>query len=95
MRDQDQTPRNPRSDKLALDSLGGHPGWPLYCDRFNLILQKDIEARIFDPKTSDEECRTLRAARKMLVDSYSPDKMRESMLTALRTEITRQDSQVR
>lgn len=82
---------DPRSAKLALDSLGGNPGWPIYCDRFEEIVRKQIEAKIFDLKTSDEERRTLVAARQLLVENYTPEKMRESMLAAARTEIARLD----
>jgi hypothetical protein len=83
-------PRAPRSAKLALDSLGGHPGWPIYCERFDQIVQREIDAKIFDPKSTDEERRTLVAARILLVGTYLPSKMRESMLAALRTEIQRE-----
>lgn len=85
-------PLQARSAKLALDSLGGHPGWPLYCARFEEIRAKEIDAKIFDLATSDEDRRTLVSARKLLSESYAPEKMRTYMLTALKTEITRGDN---
>jgi hypothetical protein len=86
---EDNTLTNPKSRQMSLQSLGGHPGWPVYCARFSEIIQKQIEAKIFDTKTPDDERRTLVAARKMLTEAYTPDKMRESMIAQATTEVMR------
>ncbi len=77
----------PESIVLSLQSLNGNSGWKAYCDRVQEVLEKEIDAKIFDPATPDDECRVLRRARKLLVDSYAPEKMRQGMVTVLETQI--------
>lgn len=77
---------HPRSRELALSSLRLNPGWSVYCDRFAKILETQIEAKVWDLKTSDEERRALVAARKLLTDSHAPEKLIESMITQANSE---------
>ena len=79
-------PVHPRNRELALSSLRLNPGWQVYCDRFAKVLENEIEAKVWDLKTSDEDRKTLVAARKLLVDSYAPEKMIEAMITQASNE---------
>ena len=83
---------DPRSTKYALEALGGHPGWQMFCARSMEMVRLQMDAKIFDPATSDEERRSLVLARRLHVDQFTPEKLRESMLTQARTEITRADT---
>ena len=76
---------HPRSRELALSSLRVTPGWSVYCERFAKILETQIDEKIWDLKTSDEDCMTLRAARKLLTDAHAPEKMLESMIAQARS----------
>lgn len=89
MSDTDLT--NPKSRELALLALGSTPGWPIYCARFGEIIAKEIDAKIFDLKTTDEDRRTLVAARELLTTRYTPEKIRETMLSVARNEVARLD----
>jgi hypothetical protein len=84
---------NPNSRALALNALGSHPAWPLYIARFNEVVANEIDAVIFDPKTTDEIRRSLVLARKLLVTGYTPEKMRQSMLVVAETQIIRADNE--
>ncbi len=84
---EDNTQTNPKSRMLALQSLEGHPGWPVYCARVAERVKKQIDDKVFDPKTSDEDRRTLVGARKLLMDEFTPEKMRQSMIAQAKTEV--------
>ena len=86
---ENNTSTNPHSRRLALNGLGSHPAWQVYCERFDEIVRKEIEANIFDLATSCEDRRTFVAARKLLVDGFAPERMRVSMLSAAENEIVR------
>lgn len=75
---------------LALNSLPGNSGWQVYCERFNEIVAHEIDKKIFDPETPDEECRVLRRARKLLVDNYAPEKVRTAMVAVMEQLIRNQ-----
>jgi hypothetical protein len=78
----------------ALHLLEGHPGWRLYCDRFDEIVRKEVDEKIFDTLTSDEDRRTLVAARKLLTESRAPEKMRKAMITATEIAMAREKKTV-
>lgn len=86
---------NPSIRALALNSLGANPGWAVYCARFDDLVAKRINAVIFDTKTTDEERRTLVAARALLTDSYAPEKMRMAMIVVAEGEINRAENRKR
>lgn len=69
-----------------LVALETHPGFHLYCARHAEMLTQEIEARIFDPATTDGECRILRETRKRLVEQYTPSKIIEKLVAATENE---------
>lgn len=77
---------NPKSRALALESLITSPGWPVYCSRFDAIVKEELEAKIFDSKTSPEEREKMVKAREFLVKDYTPGKMAERILGVARRE---------
>lgn len=80
----------PNAQRDALHSLEGHPGWKLYLARFDEIVRKEIEEKIFSVETSEEERRIFVHARRLLVNSYAPESMRRGMITACNTQIERE-----
>jgi hypothetical protein len=81
---------HPQSSKNALESLAGQPGWQLYCERVSDIVAREIDAKIFDRKTSDQERRDLVNARALLVESYSPEKIRQGMVARYQGELIKE-----
>lgn len=77
---------NPQQRALALQSLTLNPGWQFYVARHEAIVKQQLEAKVWDTATTDEERRVLVAARKLLVDSFSPGKLVEAALTQALTE---------
>lgn len=82
---------NPKLRALALNGLASSLGWGIYCERFQEIIRMEIEAEVWKPETTDERRRTLVAARKVLCDTYLPEKIRKTLLVSAETEIARQD----
>lgn len=85
-------PIHPTAAKNALDSLAAHPGWELYKARVDELVKLEIEAKIFDPKTSDQERRDLVNARLLLVNGYAPEKIRQSLYAKFKTEVIKQNA---
>lgn len=83
---------HPEVAALVLRSLGGNSGWEVYCKRFDDIVKNEIEAKIFDPKTPEGERLALIHARRLLVDSYAPEKIRASLLVTATKEAERATS---
>lgn len=89
---EDNTLTNPKSRQMALNAIGSHPGWPIYCDRFEQLIKANIDAKIFDLKTSDEDRRTLVAARELLATNYTPEKIRQSLLVVAESDVRRMEN---
>ncbi len=85
-------PIHPTSAKNALDSLAAHPGWELYKARVDELVRNDIEAKIFDPKTPDQERRDLVNARLLLVNAYAPERIRQALYAKFNTEVIKEKS---
>ncbi|HEX2099181.1 MAG TPA: hypothetical protein VHF69_00875 [Candidatus Synoicihabitans sp.] len=68
---------------LALET---HPGFHFFVERHAQILAQDIDAAIFDTKTSDEDCRLLREVRKRMVDQYAPEKILQKLIVSTQGE---------
>lgn len=77
---------SPKQRALALQSLTLNPGWQFYVARHEAIVKQQLEAKVWDMATTDEERRVLVAARKLLVESYAPGKLVEAALTQALTE---------
>jgi hypothetical protein len=86
---EDNTQTNPKSRLMALNALESSPGWPVFCERVSQIVAVEIDVKVWDIKTTDEERRNLVNARKLLTESFSPQKMLGSMQAAARTEVER------
>lgn len=84
----------PQAQNEALHLLENHPGWRLYCARFDELVRKEVDEKIFDTKTSDEDRRTLVAARQLLVNSRAPEQQRKAMITATESAIAREKKMV-
>lgn len=79
-------------EKLGLiRSLQSSQAFALYCERFSEIVAREIDAKIFETETTDEQCRILREARKLLSGAYTPEKQLGSMAAALESEVIRHD----
>jgi hypothetical protein len=77
----------PEARRNAFIALEEHPGWKLYCARQAEIVASQIDARIFDPKTTDEERRTLVEARPLLMGANAPEQVRKGMVTICETQM--------
>ena len=73
---------HPEVVALALRSLAGNSGWEIYCARFDEIVKREIDDKVFDPKTPEADRLGLIQARRILVGSYAPEKIRSSMLVS-------------
>lgn len=73
------------SEKYALENLAGQPGWQLYCQRVQQIVAMEIDAKVFDESTTDEERRALVKARNLFIKQYSPERIRESLVALARS----------
>lgn len=85
-----EQPLSAQSRHIALRALEHNDAFAIYCERHADIVSKQIEAKIFDLATTDEECRVLRQARKLLAENYAPGKMLQSMLVQAKTEAERE-----
>lgn len=77
----------PEARLSALLGLESHPGWPLFCERMKDIVANQIDAKIFDVNTSDEERRTLVAARPLLIGPNAPEQVRKALAAVCESEI--------
>jgi len=84
-----QTDENPKLRALALNALGSSSGWGIFCRRFDEIVAKEFDEKIFDPAIPETERTILVRARKVVCDSYTPEKMRQTMLVVANNEIGR------
>jgi len=80
-------PVHPVTAKNALESLAGQTGWDMYCARVDELVEIEINAKIFDSRTSDQERRDLVNARLLLVRHYSPERIRQSLMAKFNSEI--------
>lgn len=82
---------NPKLRGMALNALGSSLGWGIICERFQDIIRKEIEDEVWKLETTDERRRTLVAARKVLCEHYTPEKIRTTLLVTAENETRRQD----
>ena len=84
----------PRDRLQLLAALEAHPGFHLFCERQATMIEQDIEAKIFDPATPDDECRVLRQTRRRLVESFTPEKILRNLYVATESEVKRQEDEL-
>lgn len=88
---QDSASRYPAADRVRLlRSLEIHPAFVFYCEQLAEKTRKEIEAKVWDTKTPDEEARILRETRKRLTEGFSPEKIVKSLLAAAEQEAERE-----
>lgn len=86
MADSPENIPHPQVAALALRGLSGSTGWAIYCARFDEIVKRELDDKIFDPKTPESERLGLIHARRLLVGSYAPEKIRSSLLVTATKE---------
>lgn len=86
--DLDDIPASQR--ELMLSNMAHSPAFALFCARWDEIVRVEVEAKIFDPETSDATTRELKLVRGQLTGARHPRKIVEAMLRAVKTEKTQQ-----
>jgi hypothetical protein len=75
--------------KLMLENMVNGPAFALFCDAWDEHVRTQIDAKIFDPTTSDAMTRELRILRGQLTGTRHPRKVVETLIRVVGTE-TRQ-----
>lgn len=81
-----------RDRKMMLEGLANSAGFQILCERWHDKVARDLDAKIFDVKTSDTEARILRETRARLMDAYQPKKLIESLIAQAKTEAAREET---
>lgn len=90
MASKDPKELSPNLRLAALHSLTSHPGWQLYCERAQDLLEKEVDKKIFDSATPPAEREILVRAREFLVEHCIPEKVRASMIGVADSEAKRE-----
>lgn len=91
----DSAARYATADRLRLlKGMALHPGFIFFCQRWDEKISKEIDARVWDTETSNEEARVLRETRKRLRDGFSPDKILMTLISSCETEVEREKSEL-
>lgn len=84
---EDNVQTNPLSRLNAIRSLAGHPGWPVFCARFDKLIELQIEAQVWDRKTGHEQRAMLVEARNFLTQHCTPEKLRAAIAAQAESEL--------
>lgn len=77
---------------VLLRSLEANAGFIFYCEQLAEKMTREIDAKVWDTKTTDEEARILRETRKRLTGGFSPEKIVKSLIAAAEQEAERDKS---
>lgn len=78
---------------FALHTLRASPGWALYCAQQAKALE-DLDKKLRDVDTSDDETRHLKHARVYLIEQYAPAKILSKLLNATDADAKREQEEI-
>lgn len=72
--------------KLLLENMLNGPAFLLFCEKWDDHVRDHVEKKIFDPATSDNDTRQLKAVRAELTGTRHPRAIVQAMIRAVKNE---------
>jgi hypothetical protein len=72
--------------KLMLENMLHSPAFALFTDKWNEVVIEQVEKKIFDVNTSDEETRLMKRVRTELMGTHHPRAIVETILRSTKID---------